>query len=105
MQQEFQPCHRRHGRHRCGAGAGQVHGCVKDFCILARLAGDAQDGEIERLVLRGLIPLHKQDEGLETVAVATTKPEIYTFFDARLTDYEAQRHHKHLLAAQARRPP
>jgi predicted nucleotidyltransferase component of viral defense system len=75
------------------------------FDTVARLADDAQDGEIERLILRGLIPLDKQDEGLETVAVATTMPEIYTFFDARLTDYEAQVHRKHLLAEQARRRP
>ncbi len=46
----------------------------------------------ERLILRGLKPLDKQDEGLHTVAVATTMPEIYAFFDARLTEYEAAVH-------------
>ena len=72
------------------------------FHTVARLADDAQDGEIERLILRGLIPLDKQDEGLETVSVATSMQEIYAFFDARLTEYEATVHAKHLLAAKAR---
>lgn len=72
------------------------------FDTVARLADEAQDGEIERLILRGLIPLDKEDEGLESVSVATTMPEIYTFFDARLTEYEAAVHSQHLLAAKAR---
>lgn len=74
------------------------------FDTVARLADDAQDGEIERLILRGLIPLDKQDEGLATVSVATPMQDIYAFFDARLTEHEATVHAKHLLAAKARAP-
>ncbi len=68
------------------------------FDTVARMADGAHDGEIERLILRGLIPLDKQDEGLETVSVATPMPDIYAFFDAQLTEYEAQIHAMHLRA-------
>jgi hypothetical protein len=49
--------------------------------------------------LRGLIPLDKRDEGLEAVGVSVSVKEIYTFFDARLTNYEAGVHAAHLRDA------
>jgi hypothetical protein len=69
------------------------------FDTVARLADGTQDGEMERLILRGLIPLDKLDEGLEAVGVAVSMNEIYAFFDSRLTDYEAQLHAAHLRDA------
>ena len=71
------------------------------FDTVTRLADGAQDGEIERLILRGFIPLDKQDEGLESGSVATPMQEIYAFFNARLTQYEAAVHARHVLAARA----
>lgn len=73
---------------------------IKDFFdTIARVADGTQDGEMERLILRGLIPLDKRDEGLEAVGVSVSVKEIYTFFDARLTDYEAGVHAAHLRDA------
>ena len=54
---------------------------------------------MERLILRGLIPLDKRDEGLDAVGVAISIHETYAFFDSRLTDYEAQVHAAHLRDA------
>lgn len=69
------------------------------FDTVARVADGTQDGEMERLILRGLIPLDKRDEGLDAVGVNVSMKEIYAFFDARLTDYEAGVHAAHLQAA------
>lgn len=66
------------------------------FDTIARVADGTQDGEMERLILRGLIPLDKRDEGLDAVGVSFSMKEIYSFFDARLTDYEAGVHAAHL---------
>ena len=54
---------------------------------------------MERLILRGLIPLDKRDEGLDAVGVGVSIKEIYAFFDTRLTDHEAQVHAGHLRDA------
>ena len=81
-----------------------AYSCEALFDTLARLADGTQDGEIERLILRGLIPLDKRDEGLESVEVATPVADIYAFFNAKLTDYEASVHARHLQQAQ-RAPP
>jgi predicted nucleotidyltransferase component of viral defense system len=69
------------------------------FDTIHRLADGTQDGEIERLILRGLIPLDKRDEGLDAVGIAVSMNEIYAFFDSRLTDYEARVHARHLRDA------
>ena len=69
------------------------------FDTINRLADGTQDGEMERLILRGLIPLDKRDEGLDAVGVAVSMNEIYAFFDRRLTDHEAQVHAAHLRDA------
>ena len=69
------------------------------FDTVARLADDTQDGENERLVLRGLIPLDARDEGLQAVGVTLPMLDIYAFFSARLTAYEAAIHARHLLAS------
>jgi predicted nucleotidyltransferase component of viral defense system len=69
------------------------------FDTIARLADGTQDGEMERLILRGLIPLDKRDEGLDAVGVAVSVKEIYAVFDTRLTDYEARVHAAHLRDA------
>lgn len=69
------------------------------FDTIERLADGAQDGEIERLILRGLIPLDKRDEGLDAVGVKVLMTDIYAFFDARLTDHEAKTHAAHLRDA------
>jgi hypothetical protein len=70
------------------------------FSNVAQYADGATDGETERLILRGLMPLDRQDEGLASVKVETLMPEIYQFFDARLLEYEAAVHAQHLKAAQ-----
>ena len=54
---------------------------------------------MERLILRGLIPLDKRDEGLDAAGVGVSMKEVYAFFDSRLTDYEAQVHAAHLRDA------
>ncbi len=69
------------------------------FDTIERLADGAQDGEEERLILRGLIPLDKRDEGLDAVNVKVSMADIYAFFDARLTDYEARVHAAHIRDA------
>ena len=69
------------------------------FETIHRLADGTQDGEMERLILRGLIPLDKRDEGLDSVGVGVSMNEIYAFFDSRLTDYEARVHAAHLREA------
>ena len=69
------------------------------FDTIARVADGTQDGELERLILRGLIPLDKRDEGLDAVGVGVSMYEIYSFFDARLTEYEATVHAAHLRDA------
>ena len=69
------------------------------FDTIDRLADGTQDGEMERLILRGLIPLDKRDEGLDAVGVAVSINEIYAFFDSRLTDHEARVHAGHLRDA------
>ena len=66
------------------------------FDNVRRYADGATDGETERLILRGLIPLDRQDEGLQAVNVVVTLPEMYQFFDAQLTEYEAQMHAQNL---------
>jgi predicted nucleotidyltransferase component of viral defense system len=73
------------------------------FDTVARLADDTQDGENERLVLRGLIPLDPRDEGLQAVGVTLAMSDIYSFFNTRLTDYEAAIHARHVMAAKAAR--
>ena len=74
------------------------------FETISKVADGMQDGEMERLILRGLIPLDKRDEGLDALDVSVSMPEIYAFFDARLTDYEASVHAAHLLNARASAP-
>ncbi len=69
------------------------------FDTIERLADGTQDGEMERLILRGLIPLDKRDEGLNAVGIGVSMNEIYAFFDSRLTDYEARVHAGHLRDA------
>ena len=69
------------------------------FDTIDRLADGTQDGEMERLILRGLIPLDKRDEGLDAVGIGVSIKEIYAFFDSRLTDYEARVHAGHLRDA------
>lgn len=69
------------------------------FDTITRLADGTQDGEMERLILRGLIPLDKRDEGLDTVGISFSMKEIYAFFDARLTEHEAGVHAAHLRDA------
>lgn len=73
------------------------------FDTVMRWADGAQDGEVERLILRGLIPLDKRDEGLESIGVDMPLSEIYQFFNTRLTEYEAGIHAGHLLAARNKR--
>jgi predicted nucleotidyltransferase component of viral defense system len=69
------------------------------FETVYRLADGTQDGEMERLILRGLIPLDKRDEGLDAVGIGVSINEIYAFFDTRLTDHEARVHATHLRDA------
>ena len=71
------------------------------FDTVYRLADGTQDGEVERLILRGLIPLDKRDEGIESVGVGVPMHEIYAFFNERLTDCEARVHAAHLRDARA----
>ena len=71
------------------------------FDNVRRYAEGATDGETERLILRGLIPLDRQDEGLQAVNVAATLPEMYRFFDARLTEHETQIHKQNLREVSA----
>jgi predicted nucleotidyltransferase component of viral defense system len=66
------------------------------FDNVSRLSDGAQDGELERLILRGLIPIDQRDEGLQTVKVSITLDEIYAFFDERLREYEFRMHTQHL---------
>ena len=74
------------------------HGYTVDafFDTVQRLADGAQDGETERLILRGLIPLDLRDEGLQGVNVSATPAEMYAFFDERLREYEVRMHAQHL---------
>ncbi len=74
------------------------HGYSVDalFDHVQRLADDAQDGELERLILRGLIPIDQRDEGLDAVNVSVTLADIYRFFDEKLGEYEARIHTLHL---------
>ncbi len=74
------------------------HGYSMDafFDTVQRLADRAQDGETERLILRGLIPLDLRDEGLQGVNVTATPAEMYAFFDERLREYEIRMHAQHV---------
>ncbi len=74
------------------------HGYTFDsfFDTVQRLADGAQDGEMERLILRGLIPLDQRDEGLQGVNVRSTPAEMYAFFDERLREHEVRIHAQHL---------
>jgi hypothetical protein len=69
------------------------------FSNVAQYADSATDGETERLILRGLMPLDRQDEGLAAVNVQTLMPEIYGFFNAQLIAHEAALHAQHLKEA------
>ncbi len=66
------------------------------FANIRQYADGSTDGETERLILRGLIPLDKRDEGLDSVNVAISMPEIYNFFNEQLIEHEAQIHAEHL---------
>lgn len=74
------------------------------FDTIDQLADGTQDGEVERLTLRGLIPLDKRDEGLDAVGVGASMKDIYAFFDSRLTNHEAQMHAAHLRSVRADAP-
>jgi predicted nucleotidyltransferase component of viral defense system len=78
------------------------HGYTVDalFDNVQRLADGAQDGETERLILRGLIPIDQRDEGLQAVNVSVTAAEMYAFFDERLREHEARIHAQHLREMQ-----
>jgi predicted nucleotidyltransferase component of viral defense system len=69
------------------------------FANIQQYADGSTDGETERLILRGLIPLDKRDEGLASVNVTTSMPEIYDFFNEKLTEHEAYIHAQHLRKA------
>lgn len=69
------------------------------FANIGQYADGSTDGEIERLILRGLIPIDKRDEGLDSVNVTISLAEIYSFFNERLTAYEAHIHSLHLRKA------
>jgi hypothetical protein len=66
------------------------------FDTVRRLSDGAQDGELERLILRGLIPIDQRDEGLQAVNVSVSLPQLYAFFDERLREYEVRMHAQHL---------
>jgi predicted nucleotidyltransferase component of viral defense system len=66
------------------------------FDNVLRLADGAQDGETERLILRGLIPIDQRDEGLQAVNVAVTTADMYAFFDERLREHEVRIHTQHM---------
>jgi Nucleotidyl transferase AbiEii toxin, Type IV TA system len=74
------------------------HGYTIDdlFDNVRRLSDGSIDGEAERLILRGLFPIDKRDEGLLTVNGSVTLAQIYAFFDERLREYETREHLKHL---------
>jgi predicted nucleotidyltransferase component of viral defense system len=69
------------------------------FANIQQYADGSTDGETERLILRGLIPLDKRDEGLASVNVTTSMPEIYDFFNEKLVEHEAHIHAEHLRKA------
>lgn len=66
------------------------------FANISQYADGSTDGETERLILRGLIPIDKRDEGLDSVNVAMPLAEIYSFFNEQLIEYEALIHAEHL---------
>ncbi len=79
----------------------QSHGYSLEsfFANVTQYADGSTDGETERLILRGLIPLDKRDEGLDSVNVHNSLDEIYRFFSEKLTEYEARIHAEHIRKA------
>jgi predicted nucleotidyltransferase component of viral defense system len=69
------------------------------FDNVRRLSDGAADGEIERLILRGLIPIDRRDEGLKAVNVSVSLAQLYAFFDERLREYEVRIHAQHIIDA------
>jgi predicted nucleotidyltransferase component of viral defense system len=69
------------------------------FDNVKRFGDGAQDGELERLILRGLIPIDQRDEGLQAVNVPVTPGQMYAFFDERLREHEVRVHTQHLKDA------
>ncbi|MEY4911064.1 MAG: hypothetical protein RL761_727 [Pseudomonadota bacterium] len=74
------------------------HGLTVDELMhIAETQSDkGTDSEQHRLILRGLIPLDRMDEGLQSVGVQTSIEDIYRFFDSRLSEQEARIHAAHL---------
>lgn len=79
----------------------QSHGYSLEsfFANIIQYAAASTDGETERLILRGLIPIDKRDEGLDSVNVHKSVDEIHHFFSEQLTEYEARIHAEHLRKA------
>jgi hypothetical protein len=78
-----------------------THSIGTFFDNVRRLADGAQDGEIERLILRGLIPIDLRDEGLHAVNVHLIPAEMYAFFDVKLREDEVRIYTRHLREAGA----
>jgi hypothetical protein len=60
------------------------------FDAVARL-GTLDDPEHYKAVLRGAIPLDRDDEGLEAVEVGIDLATIYPHFDRMIGEYEIRR--------------
>jgi hypothetical protein len=71
------------------------------FDNVKRFGDGAQDGELERLILRGLIPIDQRDEGLQAINVPVTPSQMYAFFDEMLREHEVREHEKHLREAKS----
>jgi predicted nucleotidyltransferase component of viral defense system len=74
------------------------HGLTVDELMhIAQTQSDkAADSEQHRLILRGLIPLDRMDEGLQSVGAQASIDSIYQFFDLKLSEQEARIHAEHL---------
>lgn len=52
--------------------------------------GTNDDPEFYKSVLRGEIPIDREDEGLSPVGVAVTPEELHAFFDGVISEYEIE---------------
>ena len=71
------------------------------FDTINRYSDGAISGDEERLILRGLVPLDKADEGLDAVNVTLDLQQMYRFFDERITEHDKQIHAQNVRAANA----
>lgn len=72
---------------------------IEDFCKNIQQYGDLNnDPEYHFSILRGSIPLDKDDEGLESLGPMPTVKEMYQWFDLKIQTFQSKIHRERLTS-------